>query len=117
MNCKSFGDLHRSCSSPLSRNEGVISMKVERQLADVLFRNSFGAFFYRAFEILNPEKRLIPNWHIEAVCHAVEQMVKGESGNRLVINLPPRTLKSQIVSVCLPAWLLGRDPAVRIICA
>jgi len=36
---------------------------------------------------------------------------------RLVLNLPPRTLKSFLVSVCLPAWLLGRDPSARIICA
>jgi predicted phage terminase large subunit-like protein len=44
-------------------------------------------------------------------------MVRGETTNRLVLNLPPRTLKSHIVSACLPAWLLGRDPGARIICA
>jgi predicted phage terminase large subunit-like protein len=92
-------------------------MKIDRQSADVVFRNSFGAFFYRAFEVLNPGKRLIPNWHIDSVCYATEQMVRGESGNRLVLNLPPRTLKTQIVSACLPAWILGRNPRARIICA
>jgi hypothetical protein len=44
-------------------------------------------------------------------------MVRGESKNRLVLNMPPRTLKSSIVSVCLPAWLLGRNRGARIICA
>ena len=44
-------------------------------------------------------------------------MVKGEARNRLVLNLPPRSLKSFIVSVCLTAWLLGRDPTIRILCA
>jgi predicted phage terminase large subunit-like protein len=47
----------------------------------------------------------------------MEQMVTGESEKRLVLNQPPRTLKSQIVSVCLPAWKLGRNPGARIICA
>ena len=44
-------------------------------------------------------------------------MVTGEARKRLVLNLPPRTLKSFIVSVALPAWLLGRKPGTRIICA
>jgi predicted phage terminase large subunit-like protein len=44
-------------------------------------------------------------------------MVLGKAPRRLVTNLPPRSLKSIICSVALPAWLLGRDPATRIICA
>src|SRR5262249_51719243 len=46
-----------------------------------------------------------------------QQMIIGQSRKRLVFNLPPRSLKSFIVSVCLPAWLLGRNPGARIICA
>jgi hypothetical protein len=92
-------------------------VNIDRQTADAVFRSSFGAFSYQAFEILNPGKRLTPNWHIDAICYVTEQMVRGETTNRLVLNLPPRTLKSHIVSACLPAWLLGRDPGARIICA
>jgi predicted phage terminase large subunit-like protein len=91
-------------------------MEATRKVADALFRMSFGAFFYRAFEFLNPGQRLVENWHVEALCYATEQMVIGESAKRLVINLPPQSLKSQIVSVALPAWMLGRNPAARIIC-
>src|SRR5712671_349714 len=92
-------------------------MKIDRDLADALYRTHFGAFTYRAFEALNPGQRLIPNWHIDAICYHVQQMVTGEARRRLVLNLPPRTLKSFIVSVALPAWLLGRNPSTRIICA
>jgi len=35
---------------------------------------------------------------------------------RLIINLPPRHLKSFIASVALPAYVLGRDPTAKIIC-
>ena len=35
---------------------------------------------------------------------------------RLIINLPPRQLKSFIVSVALPAFILGMDPSAKIIC-
>ena len=33
---------------------------------------------------------------------------------RLIINLPPRYGKSQIVSIAFVAWLLGHDPTLRI---
>ncbi len=92
-------------------------MKIDRDLADAVYRTHFGAFVYRAFEALNPGQRLIPNWHIDCICYQVQQMVAGEARKRLILNLPPRTLKSFIVSVALPAWLLGRGPSTRIICA
>ena len=92
-------------------------MQIDRKLADTVYRRHFGAFVYAAFEALNPSQRLVPNWHIDAVCYCIQQMVTGQNRKRLVLNLPPRSLKSLVVSVCLPAWLLGRDPGARIICA
>ena len=92
-------------------------MKINRSLADAFYRAHFGAFAYKAFEALNPGQRLIPNWHIDTICYQVQQMVAGKARKRLVLNLPPRTLKSFLVSVALPAWLLGHDPGTRIICA
>jgi len=35
----------------------------------------------------------------------------------LVICMPPRHLKSTIGSVALPAWILGHNPAAKVICA
>jgi predicted phage terminase large subunit-like protein len=92
-------------------------MKADRKVADFIYLQSFGAFCYRAFEILNPGQTLIHNWHIDAVCYAIEQMVMSQGSKRLVLNQPPRTLKSHIISVCLPAWALGQNPSARIICA
>jgi predicted phage terminase large subunit-like protein len=92
-------------------------MNIDRDLANAIYRTDFGAFTYRAFEAINPGQRLIPNWHIDVICYHLQLMVNGEARKRLVINLPPRTLKSFIVSVALPAWLLGRAPGARIICA
>jgi predicted phage terminase large subunit-like protein len=90
---------------------------VDRRVADAVYRNSFGAFVYAAFKVVNPGTTFEPNWHIDCVCQRVETMVNGRKLLRLVLNQPPRTLKSFIVSVALPAWLLGRDPSTRIICA
>jgi hypothetical protein len=35
---------------------------------------------------------------------------------RLIINLPPRHLKSLMASIAFPAWCLGRDPSTQILC-
>jgi len=91
-------------------------MKMDRKLADAVYRNDFGAFTYQALGALNGA-RLIPGWHIDAICHRIQEMVMGRIRRRLVLNAPPRSLKSSISSVALPAWILGRNPAARIICA
>ena len=63
-------------------------MKIDRDLANALYRTNFGAFTYRAFEAINPGQRLIPNWHIDVICYHLQLMVNGEARKRLVINKP-----------------------------
>jgi predicted phage terminase large subunit-like protein len=89
----------------------------DRKAADMLYRNHFGAFVYVAFEAVYPGQKLVPNWHIDCVFHHLLKMATGQAAGRLVLNMPPRTLKSFMVSVCLPAWLLGRNTGAGIICA
>lgn len=42
-------------------------------------------------------------WHLEAIAEHLQAVARGEI-RRLVINVPPRTSKSSMVSVCFPAW-------------
>src|SRR5476649_282305 len=81
--------------------------------ADIL-RNDFAAFVDRAFRELNPGARFRPNWHIDLMAEQLELVRRGRS-KRVIFNLPPRHLKSHIVSVCFIAWLLGHNPAIRIL--
>lgn len=55
------------------------------------------------------------NFHIRLLCAEVDR-VRSSSSVRLAIALPPRSFKSIIVSIALPAWLPGRDPATEIVC-
>ena len=55
------------------------------------------------------------NWQMEAVGHHLGEVAAGRC-KRLLITLPPRSLKSLSASIALPAWLLGRDPHRRIVC-
>lgn len=45
----------------------------------------------------------------------LEACLRGER-RRLIINVPPRHLKSLFASVALPAFWLGHDPTARIVC-
>jgi predicted phage terminase large subunit-like protein len=58
----------------------------------------------------------LPNWHLEVICQKLDAVRRGEI-KRLIINVPPRHLKSIAGSVCLPAYILGHDPTTQIICA
>lgn len=73
-------------------------------------------FLKHTFHDLNPSAQYHHNWHIDAICHKLEQVAAGNI-SRLIINLPPRHLKSIITSVAWPAWLLGEYPDKRVIAA
>ena len=77
-------------------------------------QNDFESFVVRCFLYLNPGAQFLPNWHIQAICYQLERVRRGEV-TRLIINLPPRYLKSIVVSVAFPAFLLGRAPWRRIL--
>jgi len=73
------------------------------------------AFVQASFPIVTGGSRLWLNWHLEAMCHELTQVMRGAT-KRLIITVPPRSLKSICASVCLPAFALGHDPSRRIIC-
>jgi len=81
-----------------------------------LLRVDLCAFIERSFYELNPETEFLPNWHIEVIAAKLEACRRGEI-NRLIINVPPRSLKSHCATVAFPAWLLGHNPSAQIICA
>ena len=60
-----------------------------------------------------PGPDYLPNWHIRAITHQLERTRRGGI-TRLIINMPPRHLKSLTVSVAFPAFLLGHEPRRRI---
>jgi predicted phage terminase large subunit-like protein len=82
----------------------------------VLLRNDLVTFIERAFYELNPHADFIPGQYIDLMAATLEKCRMGQT-KRLILNLPPRTLKSHAASVAFPAWLLGHDPSKQIICA
>jgi predicted phage terminase large subunit-like protein len=83
---------------------------------DALLRADLYSFVERAFYELNPETAFAPAWHIELIAAKLEACARGEV-RRLIINLPPRHLKSHCISIAFVAWYLGHYAARHVICA
>jgi predicted phage terminase large subunit-like protein len=104
-----------SQSPPKSPMTGAVAMGSEVRILEALLRNDFRAFLHKVFATLAPGQRYVRSWHIEAIAWQLERVRRGEI-RRLIINMPPRSLKSIAASVAFPAFVLGRDPSRRIIC-
>jgi predicted phage terminase large subunit-like protein len=85
-------------------------------LVNAACRTDFVSFVRKVFHVLNPSARFDMNWHICAIAHALEQVRLGKI-KRLIINVPPRSLKSIMSSVAFPAYVLGHDPTKRLMVA
>ena len=70
--------------------------------AEVL-RRSLHEFSVASWPILEPGTDFIDNWHLEVIDDHLEAVTKGKIRN-LIINIPPRCMKSTKVSVQWPAW-------------
>ncbi len=74
-------------------------------------------FVQEFWDIIIPEPPVY-NWHIEYLCDELqkvaERVFKRESKQYdLIINIPPGTTKSTLVTVMLPAWCWIRDATIR----
>jgi predicted phage terminase large subunit-like protein len=90
-------------------------MNDERRTLQALLRGDFRAFLQKSFATLTPGQTYIPSPHLDLIAWKLELVRRGEI-TRLIMNLPPRSLKSIAASVALPAFILGHDPTKRIIC-
>ena len=82
-----------------------------RRLAEDLFAirarcETLAGFVREAWHVLEPNAAYVHNWHIDAMCAHLEAVTDGRI-NRLLINVPPGSSKSLIVSVFWPAWEWG----------
>lgn len=74
-------------------------------------RGSFHDFVVRAWPQVESDP-FVDGWHIRLVCNVLERVRRREI-RKLVINEPPATMKSLLVSVFWPVWCWIRDPSER----
>ncbi len=79
-----------------------------------LYRTNVEAFVNFAFRELYPGRKLIWRWYLDIIADRVDAVLKGKT-KRLVINAPPRTLKTLIATLSLIALHVGRHPNKQVL--
>jgi predicted phage terminase large subunit-like protein len=77
-------------------------------------RGDFHTFALRCFIELNSGASFQPTPHFVVMAAKLQELRDG-GAKRLIVNIPPRHLKSLAASIALPAWLLGHDPNAAIV--
>ena len=95
----------RRCSIHRLRNrkDTIVMSTLSVLSADeyqVILRNDLTSFIERSFYELNPQATFMHSPYIELLAAALERCRNGKT-KRLIINLPPRTLKSHAVECCI----------------
>ena len=73
-----------------------------------LAQNDFLAFT----KTIWPE--FIEGEHHKTIADKFNKLATGEI-KRLIVNMPPRHTKSEFASTLLPAWMIGKNPKLKII--
>ena len=77
-------------------------LAVERELC----RRSLAEFAKRAWKVLEPATPLKWGWVLDAICQHLEAVSDGRI-TRLLMNVPPGSMKSLLTGVIWPAWEWG----------
>lgn len=88
----------------------------DKQLELDVCRSDLTAFIEKTFKTVNPGVPFLPNWHVQCIAYHLE-LCRNRDIKRMIINIPPRYLKSLSCTVAFPAWLLGHDPKTKIMAA
>lgn len=85
---------------------------IRNALDKEICQQSLYHFARRAWEIVEPGTTFVDGWHIRAIAAHLEAVTRGEISN-LLITIPPRHMKSLLVSVFWPAWVWTHNPEYR----
>ncbi|MFW6232573.1 MAG: phage terminase large subunit [Bacteroidota bacterium] len=93
---------------------------IKTNLMPPLLKKSFYEFF-KFFWDYTEDRDLIDNWHIEYICGEAqkigERVIAGQPKEHdLILNVPPGSTKSRIMSIAFPVWLWINKPSLNILC-
>jgi len=88
------------------------ALKLELRLAQIAKNEGCQENFLDFVKTMWPE--FIAGRHHKIIADKLERVASGEL-KRLIINMAPRHTKSEFASFLFPAWMMGRDPRMKII--
>lgn len=86
----------------------------DRRAFNACVRQNFPFFLELAYREIGGEGEYQHAWYIDAIDHQLDRVRNGDN-TRLIVEMPPRHLKSMAVSTAWPAFMLGHNPALRFI--
>ena len=99
----------------LTQSEKLELLSLAQEKERRLCESSLPEFIKRSWEVLEPTTPLKWNWHHELMCEYLTATTTGQI-KRLIINVPPRSAKSTIGTICFPSWIWTREPDTRFLC-
>ena len=97
---------------PGTRDPLIRQLHLQDALLKVQAEQSLRRYVEQAWPILEPDVPFLSNWHIDYLAEHLEAVTAGEI-TRLLINIPPRYMKSILVSVLWPTWEWIHEPSRR----
>lgn len=92
----------------IDRRALIKQLEIESDLERRYLLKNLHAFVKRFWHIVEPGSPFVDGWHIHEICAHLEE-VKHFRIPKLIINMPPRHMKSLLCSVFFPAWVWA-DP-------
>ena len=92
-----------------------LSAAGKRRLLEEFTKTDYLVFLRKVFATVQPGTQFHQNWHHAAIAHVLDRVMRGEL-RRVLVTVPPRSLKSITISVAFPAFLLARDSSKKILC-
>lgn len=90
-------------------------MTSETNLFRQVMLGDLASFAQRSIAEMMPGMGLQWNWHLDLICDRLTRLADGDI-KRLLVCVPPRSLKSLLCSVIYPAWLIARNETERVLC-
>ena len=97
-----LADLERTLT-PEAAAALLTSLSPARIAEQRALEQSLEAFVRAAWHVLEPARPLTWNWHLSTICGYLEALARREI-LRLIIAVPPGSMKSLLASVFFPAW-------------
>ncbi len=96
----------------------IESLRMDDEREKRRCQNSYYEFFKRAWQELEPQTPLIDNWHIKYLCDTlqaeIERIARREPKTTdIIVNMPPRSVKSYLHSIMLCPWAWTRFPHLK----
>lgn len=101
--------------SPSLETTIQIDSRFQIELEASICRDSFHFFVKEAWHTVFPFEPFVDGEHIRLICEELEACYYGRQ-TRLIINIPPRHMKSTLVNVFFVGWVWTRSPEKKFIC-